>query len=56
MRVVREKTGREITLAGLLLPRGEEASVYAVPNQPDLAAARLEDHLRLAASTVVSAG
>jgi hypothetical protein len=38
MRVLREQCGREITLEGPLLARGEEASVYPVPECPALAA------------------
>jgi hypothetical protein len=38
MRVLRAGDGREIALEGPLLGRGGEASVYAVPHCPDLAA------------------
>jgi hypothetical protein len=38
MRVLREGDGQEITLEGLVLGRGGEASVYAVPGRPELAA------------------
>jgi serine/threonine protein kinase len=38
MRLLRETDGREITLEGPLLGRGGEASVYAVPDSPTLAA------------------
>ncbi len=38
MRVLREEDGWEITLEGPALSRAGEASVYAVPDHPDLAA------------------
>lgn len=38
MRVQREESGREIVLGGTPLARGGEATVYAVPGEPDLVA------------------